>query len=325
MITRIKLEDPHTSQQAMDAWLAERKKSIGGSEIGAIMGTNQFQSPYALWCERTGKTPAFEGNLATEIGTFLEPFVADRFTRETGIELEKTDDIWRNDLYPVIHATPDRICKNQRAGLEIKTTDYLNTEAFHGVRFPAKYYWQCVQYMAVCEMNVWYLAVLVANRELHIYQLVRDMSIPQDARAETCIYVDESEINNMYRTAEDFWNCIQRDMPPPMDGSAATAEALGQRYPTSSKRRCVLPGCEGLFGDYRMLRNQAEMISKQIEAIKNEVKAMMQDAEIGTVGCYKATWVSTEKKGFDVERCIRENPNMARYRTSTSIRRFTMD
>ena len=57
MITKI-------STATREEWKALRKNYIGGSDAASVVGLNPFSSPYALWAEKTGKTPPFEGNLA---------------------------------------------------------------------------------------------------------------------------------------------------------------------------------------------------------------------------------------------------------------------
>ena len=69
-----------------EEWKALRKKYIGGSDAAAIVGMSPFCSQYALWAEKTGKIPAFEGNLATEVGSYLEEFVAKKFEKESGLK-----------------------------------------------------------------------------------------------------------------------------------------------------------------------------------------------------------------------------------------------
>ena len=54
-----------------EEWLALRHKYIGGSDAAAVVGLNAYVSPYTLWAEKTGRLPGFEGNLATEVGTYL--------------------------------------------------------------------------------------------------------------------------------------------------------------------------------------------------------------------------------------------------------------
>ena len=41
---------PATHQE----WLDERKKGIGSSEAGTVMGVNHFDTPYKLWRRKTG-------------------------------------------------------------------------------------------------------------------------------------------------------------------------------------------------------------------------------------------------------------------------------
>lgn len=323
MITKVRVEDPRKSDEAKKAWLAERSKSIGGSEIGTILGLNPYSSPFKLWAERTGKIPAFEGNLRTEVGSYLEQCVADIFTAQTGIQVQKTNFIWRNDLYPVLHATPDRLCVGRRAGLEIKTTSTFNVKQFHGEEFPSQYYAQCVQYMAVCELNEWFLAVLVGNSEFHIYQLVRDREIPKLEQAQCCLYVDESEINALNEAAENFWDMVLADKPPVPDGSEATAEVIDQMYPAGSGT-IELFGRENLFEEYKLLKTDSDKLEKRMEAIKNIIKADMGDAELATCGPYKCTWKSQNKSTFDKKRCIAEHPEMAKYESSKPVRVFLM-
>ena len=62
-----------------EEWKTLRKKHIGGSDAAACVGLNPFSSAYSLWAEKTGKIPEFEGNLATDVGTYLEEFIAKKF------------------------------------------------------------------------------------------------------------------------------------------------------------------------------------------------------------------------------------------------------
>ena len=220
-----------TMGMTKDEWLKERSKSIGGSEIGAILGMNPWQSAYALWCERTGKTAPFEGNLATEVGTALEEFVADKFATVSGLghNVMRTHFIYRNDEYPHLHASPDRLIYASRstnatllAGLECKTTSAFNTRKFRGVDFPMQYYAQCVAYMAVLNVDTWYLAVLVGNHEFHIYKVIKGgtppMTVTEGEWIEGTIIVDEEDFDAIREAAADFWSKLETGIAPPPDG-----------------------------------------------------------------------------------------------------------
>lgn len=53
-------------------WLAERKKGIGSSEAGTIMGVNKFDTPYRLWRRKREIDPPVQTNEAMELGHHLE-------------------------------------------------------------------------------------------------------------------------------------------------------------------------------------------------------------------------------------------------------------
>ena len=105
-----------------EEWVALRHKYIGGSDAAAVVGMNAWVSPYALWAEKTGRLPGFEGNLATEVGTYLEEFVAQKFAQETGKRVRRSNQSWFNTDYPWAIANIDREIVGEDAGLEIKTT-----------------------------------------------------------------------------------------------------------------------------------------------------------------------------------------------------------
>lgn len=155
-------------------WLELRSNYLGGSDAAAVVGMNSFSSPYSLWAEKTGKAPGFSGNLATEVGTFLEEFVAQKFAEVTGKKVRNCNYSFLNSEYPFAIANIDREIVGEDAGLEIKTTDSLNLKKFKNGEYPENYYVQCVHYMAVTGKKRWYLAVLIGNKEFKWFTIERD-------------------------------------------------------------------------------------------------------------------------------------------------------
>ena len=182
MIQRFKTEN-------REEWKALRKKYIGGSDAAAIVGMNSFSSPFSVWAEKTGQVPEFEGNLRTEVGTYLEEFVAQKFEDETGKSVRRCNLSLVNDTYPWAIANVDRMIVGEDAGLEIKTTSALNLKAFKGGEYPDNYYAQCVHYLAVTGKAKWYLAVLIGNADFKIFEIERD----------------EAEIKALMDAEKDFW------------------------------------------------------------------------------------------------------------------------
>lgn len=293
------------STNSREDWLALRHKYIGGSDAAAVVGMNVFSSPYALWAEKTGKTPPFEGNMATKVGTFLEEFVAQEFTATTGKKVRRCNQSIFNSDYPWAIANIDREIVGEDAGLEIKTTSELNLKRFKGGDFPVHYYVQCIHYLAVTGKKRWYLAVLIGNKDLRIFVIERD----------------EEEIAALMKQEESFWYYVQNDLEPPADGSKATSEAIKTIYVESNGTSVDLYGYEQDLENYFRLKKQIDELSGMREEIANRLKVYMGEAAMGEVGSYKVTWQTQPRKTFDAKRFAADHPSVALekyYKTSTS-------
>lgn len=311
MITKVSIADMDKA-----AWLEERKKTIGGSEIGAILGMNPWQSAYSLWAERTGRIPAFGGNLQTEFGTFMEEFVAQLFEKESGKRVQRTNFIYRNDKYPILHSSPDRLLVGEDAGLEIKTTSAYNAPKFKGEEFPGQYYAQAVQYMAVTERRQWYIAVLIGNSDFRIYHLHRDQGVPKPDFCVTSLLVEDSEIDALYKAAQDFMRCLELDVPPAMDGSEATDDALKEVFGFSNGATIQLYGRDGMVERWLDLGKQIKVLEEEQETIKHTLCADLGENEVGTAGAHKVTWkYKAGAKRFDAKKAVSEHPELVSYYT----------
>lgn len=308
MITKTPITDMTHEQ-----WLEERKKTIGGSEIGAILGLNPWQSAYSLWAERTGRIPAFDGNLQSRLGSFLEEFVASLFEEVSGKQVHRTNFIYRNSDYEGLHASPDRLLKHEPAGLEIKTTSAYNVGKFKGTDFPGQYYAQAVQYMAVTERRQWYIAVLIGNTDFRIYHLTRDKMEKPDFCV-TSLLVEDGEIEALYKAAREFLECLEKDVPPAMDGSDSTYEALREVYPNGGEAPKQLYGRDGMVERWLELKQQIATLKEEQDTITNTLCADMGDSEQATTGSHKVSWkFKAGAKRFDHKKAVEEHPEMASY------------
>ena len=309
-----------------EEWLEERKKTIGGSEIGAILGLNPWQSAYSLWAERTGRIPAFDGNLQTKLGTFLEEFVAKLFEQESGKRVQRTNYIYRNDRYPGLHASPDRLLVGEDAGLEIKTTSAYNSGKFKGEDFPSQYYAQAVQYMAITERREWYIAVLIGNTDFRIYHLHRDPGVEKPLFCEASLLVEDGEIDALYKAAREFLDCLERDVPPPMDGSDATHDALAEVFCAGGEPPVQLYGRDGMIERWLELKQQIATLKEEQQEIQNTICADMGNAEEATSGAHKIHWrIKAGRQTFDHKAAVAANPALSMYyMTSAPSRAFTV-
>jgi putative phage-type endonuclease len=288
-----------------EEWLALRHKYIGGSDAAAVVGMNSYVSAYSLWAQKTCRIPAFEGNLATEVGTYLEEFVAQKFAQVTGKRVRKSNQSWFNDQYPWAIANIDREIVGEDAGLEIKTTSELCMGKFKGGEFPSNYYVQCMHYLAVTGKSKWYLAVLIGNRDFVWFTIERD----------------EDEIKALMDAERTFKMYVDNDTPPVADGAQATTDTLKSIYPDSTDTAIGIGFFERDLENYFRLKEQKKNIEQIIDGIENRIKAHLGECARGEGEKYKVSWKTQYKKTFDYKQFVADHPEMdisKYYKTSGS-------
>lgn len=300
-----------TANMSRDEWLAERKNSIGGSELGAILGLNPWCSPYTVWALKTGLITEPEDNEAMRQGRDLEEYVAQRFAEKSGYKVRRENAIVRNDAFPYIHANIDRKIIGINAGLECKTVSAWGTKRYRGGEFPEHYYAQCVCYMAIKEFDRYYLAVLILGVGFRIYQLTR---IKDDTCPEWCessVYVGDDEIKALRQIAIEFWETnVQKGIPPQMDGSESTTDTLHTIYAESNGESVELIGRKKVFEQYLLLNDEINGLKKQKEILAQILKDDLGENEIGTCDGFRATWKPQTRKSFREEDFYNDYPDI---------------
>lgn len=277
-----------------EEWKALRRHYIGGSDAAAVVGLNPYRSQYSLWAEKTGRVPGFDGNLTTEVGSYLEEFVAKKFAEETGKKVRRANQSFLNADFPFAIANIDREIIGEDAGLEIKTNDSLNLHRFRGGEYPANYYVQSMHYMAVTGKERWYLAVLIGNKEFRWYTIERD----------------EGEIQALMTAERMFWELVEKNIPPEPDGMKATSDTLKALYPESGDRVVDLYGYTDDIKRYLELNAKVKELEEMRDEAANRVKAFMGDAWGGECENFKVTWKTQTRKAFDSKAFAKANPDI---------------
>ena len=317
MITKIKTNN-------RQEWLSERRKSLGGSDMGAVLGMNSYTSPMAVWMDKTGRLPEKEQTEWMRLGTDLEDYVAQRFCEASGLKVIKDSTTWRNSKHPHLHMNPDRRVVGQKAGLECKIVSQLNEKKYRGGDFPDSYYAQCCTYLCVSEFDRWYLGALILGEGIRIYQMTR---IPNDTKPDWCIasvYVDDEELKALSNTAEWFWGYVEKDTPPPADGHPKTGEALFGLYPDSIDDTIGIGSFERDLDNYIRLKEQIKNIQMTIDSVENRIKAHLGECARGEGEKYKVSWKTQYRQTFDSKAFIADHPEMdvSKYFKKTGSRPF---
>lgn len=308
-------------------WLRERRNSIGGSDVGAILGLNKYRSPYAVWAEKTGRIPEPEDNEAMRQGRDLEAYVAKRFTEKSGKLVKRCNYLLRNTDAPYLHANIDRCVIGEKSGLECKTASALNAKAYNGGSFPDSYYAQCVSYLAVTGWKRWYLAALILNKAFCIYQIttIKDDDVPE--WCESSVYVSSEEIASLKQFAADFWErYVGADTPPPFDGCASTTNTISRMYENSRDSVVDLFGRESILSEWDALQRQAREIHFRKMQIKQSLMDDLGRADVGVCSDWTVQWKEQKRGVVSVEKLRKTYPgiNIGKVMTCKTFRKFSI-
>ncbi|WAH35010.1 YqaJ viral recombinase family nuclease [Alicyclobacillus dauci] len=301
-----------TSGLSHDEWLANRRKGIGGSDIGAICGVNPWKSPLSVYLDKIGELPPVEENDAMHFGTLLEPVVADEYKRRTGYAVQRRNFMYQHPDYPWALANVDRIILNKQRGhgiLEVKTASEFQSKEWSEGIVPEQYILQLQWYLWITGFQWGAFAVLVGGNKFYSHEMERNEDI----------------IGYMVESAKEFWERVETRNPPPIDGSADSTKILSALYPQSRPdSSTTLPNeAAEWIRMYREALDNEKAAKEQKELAVNKLKAMMRDNEIARYGDHKITWKSHVQQDFDKKAFANEHPELfAKYASNKTIRKF---
>lgn len=295
-------------RESREEWLELRRRYIGGSDAASVVGLNDYQSPYALWAEKMGIAPAFEGNLRTRVGTELEPVIAKLFEEETGKKVQNCNFSLINDSFPWAVADVDRMVIGEDAILEIKSTSALNLKHYKNGDYPARFYVQVMHYLAVTGKQKAYLAVLIGNSDFKIFEIERD----------------EAEISALMEAEKQFYGYMQSGEEPP--ANAVDVESIELAHPTSNGTSIELFGQQNIMREYLELKARIAALEKEADGIAAVLKQDMGDAEKGTDGEYIVTWANRTRTTFDKKAFQKDNPgiDLSKWEKTSNYREFSI-
>ncbi len=257
------------------AWLEARKSGVGSSESPAlVLGKHFGRTPMALFLDKVGMREADDGeHEGLTLGTELEPFVRERWMRETGRYCEPSGRLVRSVRWPFMLASPDAHELDEAGMLvgpvELKTAGSLG-DWTDGV--PEKYRIQCQHQMAVTGEPTCSIAVLAGGfggLAFRWADIARDDSFIEEELVPAC---------------ERFWRCVEARTPPGVDGTEATARALAKLYATPTEETVALGGdMIDLFDRHAAIVETCKAAEQEKHEIENTIKARLGNASVGVL------------------------------------------
>lgn len=289
-------------------WLRYRKKGITGTDAGAIVGLNPYNSAAQVYQDKITDDIEEWDNEAMRQGRDLEEYVARRFSEQTGLKVRKANAIYQNEEHPFMLADFDRLIVGQEAGLECKTVNAYSADKWSDGKIPLHYQMQVQHYLAVSGYKKWYVAALIMGREFVIREINRD----------------EELIANLILIEERFWNnhVLARVMPSP-DGSKAYSDMLSQLYLGNNEKSIRLFGMEAQLKRRDEIDELLQKLETEKAQIDQSIKLKMEDASYADSEGHHISWVQSNQQRLDSKRLKEEEPEIfKRYVKSVTSRRF---
>lgn len=288
-----------------------QRVTIGGSSAAAACGIDPHRSRIMLWAELTGKIRLPETE-AMRWGTILQPVIVHELNQRgypvRGSTMEVTDEerpwlVGHPDAYLIDDEWEAGVVEVKTASAWAKWTD--------GV--PLAYEAQVQTYLHLTGLEHGLLACLVGGQRLEVREVERSQAV----------------IEMMLALMDEFVGYVERDEPPPPDGSSSARDALAQLYPEHAPEKVVRLNRTQLevVAMLQQRRSQLAVVKEQADALENQVRGWMGDAEtaIDLHDEPVAHWRSYTEHRIDSARLKADEPELAaRYMNANRRRRFTL-
>lgn len=250
-------------------WHAVRATGIGGSDIAAICGLNPYTSPLEIWFTKVGQpVPRADNPVldeAAEMGHELEPVVARRFTKKTGLPAISNPGTLRRPDIPWALVNLDRatIDHGEMGALELKTrssyalNDWIDEPP---IDVQIQVQWQ----LMVTGWTFAYTACLIGGQRTLVHRIQRDEQIIADLLA----------------IGAEFWERVTTRTQPPIDGLAATGDLLDRLHATPTDDVVVADAAEveGWLRQRARAKEQIAAADLALTDADNHLKAIAGDA-----------------------------------------------
>lgn len=275
--------------QSREQWLLDRRKSIGASDVSAILGINPWSTPWEIWADKMGMLAPMS-NAATNAGNALEPVVLDYAESQLG-KLDRNVRV-KHDILPLA-ATCDALVSSCGNPVEAKTTGIVGPVVGQwgdeGTDQVPDYYLVQVHAQLMCtKKDLGYLFALLPGRGFLAYAIEANQRLYE-------------HIGNVLA---DWWEThIVQGYEPTLD-QMPSIEIAKRLKRSSGKIVEASRKLESLVVRREETKSKIGELSKGLENIETELLIELGDAEVANLSDGRSvTYLESSRKGYVVEPC----------------------
>jgi len=257
-----------------DAWREARKQGLGGSDISAVLGFSSYQSPWAVWAEKTGvrSWQDDESSAAAELGIELEPWLMAKASALLACDVSATE--YRTYAHPLHRwrtCSPDGV--SPLGLVEFKTAGLASgfgpPLGWADGGTPLGYEFQCRWSLHVMDADRIDLIGLVAGMGVLHRTFLRDLALEADLVDQ----VSEWHRRHVIEGAEPALGAVDNDL-------------MAKLYPQVTADEKDLSGtdAEDLWQAYLAARKRESAAKADKETAGAALKRLLGEAEAGKVG-----------------------------------------
>ena len=282
------------SHSTPEEWLATRLEYITASEAAAICGESTYESPYSLYLRKRGISAPLSGEWL-DWGHRLESVIAERYTEVTGRQVYDPGEytLFVNPAHPLMAATLDRLTLFHD-GLIIGPLE-LKTRAMQGFT-PAN--WCDLEEEEYIPEDPVVVPYYTWDHEVPLdvqIQVQHQMICTGTTHGSVAVLIGgqkwrycDVEANPTFQAAlvgevSRFWtDHVEPGIPPDVDSTRATTQALKQLHPNDNGFTVHLPPC-AMDLDRRRLEINAtrKALQSERDGIDNRLREMIGDHTFG--------------------------------------------
>jgi len=277
-----------------DEWLQERRRSVGASEVAAVMGLSPWNTALDIYKSKSGIDKQFDPLLAF-VGHAGEPIMHEWVERYSGVPVNLEPAFMARSIeHPFIHASFDRVSHDPFTTWQFKTASAWTGHKWdEGIPTDVRVQVQAEMLVAGTQRAA--VVVWIGGREFRLFWESRDDRFIND---------------HMIPALTEFWGNLEQGVPP----APANAVELAEAWPDESAEMEAPEVALEWIEKRAFLLASAKEMTEEADAIKQAIGEFMLDAKVDTFTQQGRKLLTYKKQkgraSFDAAALKKERPEL---------------